>query len=150
MAYVPRVLNVYKYTFTAKDNGITSDVSVTSSDYTTIWRKTVSDNEGYKIGRTDGYFYIAIKDTSGNTVHGTVRIVIVSPDNSIRKVLYELNTRLCGDATDIFKKPKLPPLHRGLITKNWKIELELKAEASATVDVSELVLLMDGWKAVLG
>ena len=148
---MPKVLNVYKHTFTYGEGKLSADVSVSASEWTTIWKYTVGSNEAFVLGRADGYFYIKVINTSGNQFHGIVRIVVESPDGSIRKALYTISTRVCGDISDITKKPRLPRLHKTPIPENWKILIQMKAESSDTLDYDNAgnLLAMDCYKLVL-
>jgi len=131
-----RPIAVHKYQLGYNDGKLSADITLSNSSWTKIWEYTVKANEGIRLGRLrDGYIYLKVVDSSGNTIHGLFRIVVVSPDGEITKVLYTNTTRACGDIADILKKPRLPPLHRYPIRENWKIRIEMKSEsASATID----------------
>lgn len=145
--------NLHHYTINASDM-FDEDVSLRAGVYTEVARLTVLAGEaigpGYGRDRgaeaTHGRIYMSLVDSEGDPIEGDVRIRLLRPDDTEIAVVWADRTEdLRQGATDTRARRAFPFLGR-MITENYKLVIDVKADSSATLDAGSCELLMSATK----
>jgi hypothetical protein len=135
----------YRKTLTSSDfDGIaTANQSTIASQYVQIGALTVQAGQEIAFGQNHpngnvvggAPVYIRLDDTSGDQLHGKVRLVYVNPQETKKRVVYEESTYRLDDAEDgdTGTSPLLPeyPIK---VPEDGKLVIEFSCATSDTVD----------------
>lgn len=141
--------NLHHYIINKADM-ITADVELRAGIYQEIGRRVVGAGEalGPGFGRdrgaeaTHGRIYLDLRDDANAPIHGDVRIRLLRPDDTEIAVVWEDRTEDLAQGADARLERVAFPFSGRVVTENYKIVIDLKPDAPATLSAANSNLLM--------